>query len=88
MRGLHKTWRNGRGGQWTHRARWYRGPASEPTNIRIRFEGDHRQVDWYYSDEAKAQRDWDDFIAGTLTTKMLSDRWVAGRANVDPVRGV
>lgn len=73
MRAYHKGWQEHRPlRKESRRVKWYQG--NEPLSIRLMFEGDHRRVNVFYTDIAKATEDYEAFIAGTLTTKQITER--------------
>lgn len=63
QRMLRRQWRNGPGGRWTQRARWY---DIDGQNIRLNFLNAEYQWNEFPESTEEAQRLWDDFKAGRL----------------------
>jgi len=84
MRARHKSWQSDRPlKKSSRRVVWFQGKGS----IRLEFLDGERRINWFYTDEANATRDYEAFIAGDLTTKMLHDKLHRTREERFPLPG-
>lgn len=56
QRSLFRLWRNGKGGQWTIRLRWFEG--MDPDNIRLNMEDRETERNFFPDDKEHAERIW------------------------------
>lgn len=71
-RGYHKSWQSDRPlKRYSRIAKWYQGRDGDLISIRIKFDDGYRSVNKFYSDAESATRDYEAFIAGTVTVKDL-----------------
>ena len=61
-RSLKKMWRNGRGGRWTTRIRWYESKAD---GIRLDMEDSERRHSYYPQSQNEAEHVWQLFRNGS-----------------------
>ena len=61
MRSMHKIWRNGPGGKWTFRAKWYGEGKDCQENIRLNFHCPVGEMNVYPASKGVADRLWQQF---------------------------
>lgn len=73
-RSLRVTWRNGRGGRWTRRARWYAasGDGWGDDNFRLCFEDEDGLFNHFPSSLLVAHDLWSLFKCGEINAKGMT----------------
>jgi len=70
-RELRRQWRNGRGGKWCCRIRWYEGVGVDDcADIRLQMEDCERKVNFYPNNQETADHVWSLFKQGAPEPKI------------------
>lgn len=59
-RALHKSWRDGPGGKWTRRIKWYRG--AEGHDVRLNILDESAEINVFPASAEAAQDIWERFL--------------------------
>ena len=66
---LKRQWRNGKGGKWCCRIRWYEGEGENGIDIRLQMEDCERKINFFANNKKTAENVWQLFRLGAPKSK-------------------